>query len=778
MVLQNKSNTKKIRYAVLLGSVSAVAIVSLGAQSASGQTATESGKTSVASDTTEVIVTANRRSETVQKANQSITAITGAQLQASGIASLEQLGGQVPGISMKNYGPGQTEYAMRGMSSSGGSSPTVGFYLDDVALTPPSGSDVNKPAVSPSLYDLNRVEVLRGPQGTLYGSSSMGGTIRLITNQPNTSSFDASAQVIGSETKGGGGNYGVSGMVNIPLIDHKLALRIVGTENYSSGWIDRVYLANFPQPTNGGVTRGDVLSASPTAVHEDANWTRTHGLRASLLWTPTDNLTVSPTIIYQKLNQGGQNVIDQPPGAHSKAHFQPVDVAEPSADEFELVTLPITYKFGGVKFDSITGYYHRIASLTEDNNENIQDYFVTHGLPVTFSQVGEATVQNSSFDSQFTQEFRLSSNGDGPFQWLAGVYYQDFNSRFVIKMNQANAFVTSVFGTNDWYYSNGFQNIKQTAAFGELSYKFDDFKVTGGLRYYSYDTPFNLYTYGIFSTGTGPAGAATTTGRTSASGFLPRLNLSYEPSSNLTLYGQIAKGFRPGSALAPAPVACGSLPNSYRPDSLWSYEIGEKARVFDRRLTVNSSIYYENWSDIQQALQDNACGYVYTGNGGSAHIYGGELEATLRLTSEITLATNFGYTDAKLATVTPDAAAAGFHVGQRVQAVPKWTDTTSLVYTHRINDDYNLVYRASLEYVDSQEVAIYGTGTVPSHEFVNMRLGFASTTRVSAWLYANNLTNASTPLGLVKAISVQIPSVVRALAPQPRTIGVELDYAF
>jgi iron complex outermembrane recepter protein len=218
------------------------------------------------SDLQEVVVTAERREGTVQSTPLSITAYSGAQLEAQGVTDLSEVGYQTPGVSEKNSGPGQTEYEMRGISSAGGTSPTVGFYLDDVPLTAPAEGLEGKVVVDPSLYDLNRVEVLRGPQGTLYGSGSMGGTIRLITNQPDLASFAASTKVSGSGTDGGGGNYSANVMVNLPLVTDQLALRVVGTDTYTSGWINREVLNPFPFETNAGFTRGDVLTA-PQSVH-------------------------------------------------------------------------------------------------------------------------------------------------------------------------------------------------------------------------------------------------------------------------------------------------------------------------------------------------------------------------------------------------------------------------------------------------------------------------------------------------------------------------------
>ena len=209
----------------------------------------------------EVIVTAQRRSSTVQRTTASISAVTGADLQARGVVSFSTLAQGTPGVSLKSEGPSQTEVEMRGMTSSGGNSATVGFYLDDVLLTGPANAQNGHSVIDPDLYDLNRIEILRGPQGTLFGSGSMGGTVRLITNHPDPTGYHASGESILSGTNGGGFNHDDNIMVNIPLVDDKLALRIVGTENYRSGWTDRVVLNPFPLVPDTGAVRGDVKDA-------------------------------------------------------------------------------------------------------------------------------------------------------------------------------------------------------------------------------------------------------------------------------------------------------------------------------------------------------------------------------------------------------------------------------------------------------------------------------------------------------------------------------------
>lgn len=222
----------------------------------------------------EIVVTAEKRESTVQKTPISIAAaISGADLQAQGISDMLSVAQQVPGISFKTSGPGQTEFEMRGLTSTGGESPTVGFYLDDAVLTPAAMAQNGKTVIDPTLFDLNRVEILRGPQGTLYGAGSMGGTVKLVTNQPDPHAFAGNVELIGSGTDSGGGfNHTENVMVNIPLLQDVVALRLVGTDKYIDGWIDRKVLTPFPDEVDNSAARGDVAGAPVSADYEHSNW--------------------------------------------------------------------------------------------------------------------------------------------------------------------------------------------------------------------------------------------------------------------------------------------------------------------------------------------------------------------------------------------------------------------------------------------------------------------------------------------------------------------------
>src|SRR3984957_406940 len=326
------------------------------ATSASAQTASTADSSPALG---EIVVTAQKRASTVQDTPISITAVSGADLQDRGITDISTLAAATPSVSLKSNGPGQAEIEMRGMTSSGGNSATVGFYVDDIPMTAPAGAQNGKVVIDPTLYDLNRVEVLRGPQGTLYGSGSMGGTVKLITNQPNLTESQGSVESILSGTDGGGFNHNDNFMVNIPIVNDKLALRIVGSEAYTSGWVGRIVANPFPLPTKGGATRGDVEAAPVQARYKGSNAEHLYGARATLLWKPTDELTITPSIFYQKITQDGPSAFDSNPG--TEAHYQPFDVAEPYSDKIVVYSLTANYKFQAFDLTSITAQWTRTS---------------------------------------------------------------------------------------------------------------------------------------------------------------------------------------------------------------------------------------------------------------------------------------------------------------------------------------------------------------------------------------------------------------------------------
>jgi iron complex outermembrane receptor protein len=743
----------------------------------------------------EIVVTATRRETTIQNTPVSITAVSGADIEARGLSDFTALAQSIPGVSMKSSGPGQTEFEMRGMAGNGGGSPTVGFYLDDTPLTSPATSTNGHVVIDPNLYDLNRVEVLRGPQGTLYGSSSMGGTIKIIPNAPDPTGFDASAETIFSDTDGGGFNHGENAMLNVPFADGTAALRIVGSQDHESGWIDRIVIANgsFPLETNNLTTRGNVLAAPIAADYKDVNDENLTSVRVSLLWKPTDQLAITPSYFYQKIQMGGLSDIDSDPGTN--AHYQPFNTPEPFSDRFNLGSFNIKYGFSWADLTSTTSYWSRNQQNAQDASEEWQWLFSKPQaiLPFYTSQGGIGPTDPTPIEidttHQTSEEVRLSSSANSPFQWLVGYFYSDFYSQAYDAFTIPGAL--PVFGTANIYTAPYVEKIIQNSFFGEATYKLtSQLKVTVGLRRYSYTSPVTLSYSGYAATGSDAVDTFASDAK--AHGVSPKFNLSYDLNSNLLLYATAAKGFRPGSGDFPVPTAgpVGSAceanlqainhttafvpaPSSYGPDSVWSYELGEKATLFDRRLTLDGAVYFENWSGVQE-LDTLPCGNSFTANAGDAHIYGGEFEATVLLMQGLVLSGNAGYTHA---TIVSSDAGTGIMPGTRVQDVPDWTSSVSLAYRRSISNQLAVTALVENDYVGDRTDVTYSTNNLPSYDLTNLRAGVEGD-RWKAVLFVKNLLNTRALLSDAPQLSVYIPTYNRVAVSQPLTIGIDLSYRF
>ena len=721
----------------------------------------------------EVVVTAEKRESTVQKTPISITAISGADLQAEGISNLLSVAQQVPGVSFKTSGPGQTEFEIRGLTSTGGESPTVGFYLDETALTPPAMAQNGKVVIDPSLYDLNRVEILRGPQGTLYGAGSMGGTIKLVTNAPDPKQLAANAELIGSGTDGGGFNHTENGMLNLPLLPDLAALRLVVTDKHIDGWIDRDVLNPFPLEVNNSTQRGNVAAAPVVKRVTGSNTENLKGGRATLLLQPIEGLTITGGVLYQRINQSGPNTIDVPPG--NEVHYQPFDLAEPFKDTFNLQDLNIKYDLDGFQVVSATSSWTRQQNQTQDISEAMQDYIGGFlGPPAAFpfstaaGGLGAGTISEDDYTRQISEELRVASTGEGPLQWLVGGYYSTFHATSHV-YSYYDGF-TALFGTNNLADNHRLLDVDQYAFFGEASYLLPyDLKATAGARYYNFHSNSATSVSGVSANGT----SATLYGVAQNSGVSPKVNLAYIPNDNLTVYGTISKGFRPGGPNSPIPPPCTPAPRQFGPDTVWSYELGEKLKMIDSRVSINGDVYYEDWSNIQQQVAPG-CGYKFTTNAGKAKVYGAELEAAVVLVPGLIFSQNVGYTHATNSTTVPEA---GVQSGDRLLEVPEVTANTSLTYRHPLAGALNLVARINNSYVDSVQDITFRRNTLPSYDLVDTRFG-VETDRWSALVFIDNLTNKKALLGDTGALSANISILDRVATNQPRTYGADLAYKF
>lgn len=788
----------------------------------------------------EVIVTATKRSTDVQNTGASITAVTSQEIADRGIVDFNSLATSVPGISMRSSGPGQTEFEMRGLNSAGGNSSQVGFYLDETPLSSPAAAQIGKVEIDPGLYDLQRVEVLRGPQGTLYGSSSMGGAVKLVLNQPQLGAFAASGEVdTGYTASGGSFNQKVNGMVNLPIGD-TLAIRFVGSEISDSGWIKRIVLADgAPVDTGGYATENNARPANfytyPVAEQiNGANSTTIDSARVLLLWKPMDNLSITPMLMYQLTRQAAPDEVDvngnptHPSVPSTLAHWEIYDSPEPQEDKFTLGSLKIEYQAPGFTVTSATAMWGRNILVSQDSTEENNDAFgfpqydfstaaASPGIGPSGPAPNGPSVTEKDYTRQISEELRLTSTGTGPFQWILGYFYQDLYSEWDEWAIAPQA--APILGTTNLYVDVQPQVITQNAEFGEASWQFTpDLKATVGLRHYHYSTGQSNEEYGIFTVN-GNDTPYNTGFSNSASGTDPKFDLSWKVDPDVLLYATIAKGFRLGGANQPIPVSAvpncalpvGPLqgnefalqakltntcnpalllqaPGTFSSDSVWNYEVGEKSELLDRHLILNVSAYYERWTNPQ--ISTNLSGFGLTANGADARIYGVEAEMQTLLSREWTLGVNAGYTNAQF---TADSPITGFPSGYKVPDIPDFTASATLRWKHPLTSDVSLVGTLEGDYVGTRTDAPYGESIVifsssptyvnnlllhlPAYGFVNTRLGFEGN-HWTASLYVNNLTNKQALLDPQPQIDLQTNAFVRYLVNRPITAGLDFTFRF
>jgi iron complex outermembrane receptor protein len=781
----------------------------------------------------EIVVTATKRVSTVQETSASITAVSAEDIADRGLVDFNSLAQSVPGISMRTSGPGQTEFEMRGLNSSGGNTSMVGFYLDETPLSSPANAQVGKVVVDPNLYDLSRVEVLRGPQGTLYGSSSMGGTVKVVPNAPELDTFNATGEEVFSYTASGGGvNHRESAMVNLP-IESTAAIRIVGSSDSESGWIDRNVIQNGAVLADSGtfpaVTRPSNFYTAPLQEQiNGANTTTMDSVRIQMLWKPIDSLTVTPMVMWQLTQQGAPNAVDvngdptNPTVPTTNAHWEIYDTPEPQRDELTLGSLKIEGQLEGFSVTSATGDWTRSMLISQDGSEENASAFTPGGVynpPAGIGPTGPAPngsgVTEKDFTRQFTEELRATSTGSGPFQWIAGYFYQDLYSEWDMWSIAPEA--TPLIGGPNVYVDYQPQTIIQNSEFGEVSWQFtDQFKATVGARHYHYVLEQTNEEFGAFTVNSnlGNTVPYNTSANNSASGTSPKFDLTYEFNKDLLVYATVARGFRLGGVNQPIPVAyatpnanpvlkgneCGlqakllltttcdptlllQAPATFGNDTVWNYEVGEKAAFLDRRLILNASGYFERWENPQ--LATNLAGFGITVNGGEAQIFGFEAEMQALITREWDFNLNVGYTNAKFVEA---SAISGYPSGAQVPDIPKVTSAATIRWRHQLTDDLGLMASLEGDYVGNRTDAPYGETLtllninsylvhLPAYGLLNARFGFTGQ-QWAATLFVNNLTNKEVLLDPEPQINLQTAAFTRYLVNQPLTGGVDITYKF
>ena len=679
----------------------------------------------------EVIVTAQRRTEDVKEVPTSISVLGGAALENSHIGGLEDISRAVPGLSFSaGGGPGLDNIEMRGVSSTSGSA-TVGLYLDDVPITV---TNLYNGAVEPRLFDMDRVEVLRGPQGTLYGASSMGGAIRFISNQPNLTTFGGSVSSQVSGTRHGGVNYDEQGVLNVPVVEGTAAVRIGVDFGEDSGYIDNYTLS-------------DQLARSGT---NDDKWTV---LRLSAKIVPDDTLTITPAFYGEWEKTGDTSVFYPSVGLYK----QEKEVQEPSVDHLLIGSLTVAKQWEWGQLTSISSYFQQQFNRTEDgtyyNSEylgSIIDSDPPNGIMNQGYQIGllPGPVYTQVKTSVVSQEFRIASapSSDSGLSWVGGLFYSDyrvhrlfnayiddlnqtFESIYGIAPQDSDVFAGITFPNNSVANDNTAEDEKQYAVFGDVSYRIiPSVKATAGLRYSYAPTIFNDFQGGYFSIGVPPVSQ-----RAKFYATTPKFSLTYDATPDMTLYASASEGYRiGGSEIYISPSLCAqdlanlglnTAPQTFNSDSLWSYEGGLKGRFFDDTLSVDVDGYFLQWKNIQQTVDLPICGYTITTNVGDAQAYGPELEVNYKPVRDLTLGLSTEYTHDALTKVTSSV---GASVGDHILNVPEWMATFRVEYSRPFAGDLKGFIRSDYDWTGPSNGAFDPTNpdySRPAYSILNASVG-------------------------------------------------------
>lgn len=771
----------------------------------------------------EIIVTATRKAELLSRVPISVSAFNNTKLEVLGIKSFAEVQRFTPGV---QYDPERKDVAIRGVSSQAGTG-TTGVYLDDTPIQVRAlGLNANNTA--PVVFDLDRVEVLRGPQGTLFGAGSEGGTVRYITPQPSLDKYTGYAKAETSFTERGAPSYEGGVAMGGPIVTDVLGFRASAYYRREGGYIDRV----------------DYQTLQPT--ERNANHAETLALRTALAWKPVDAVTVSPSVFYQdrKQNQNDRYWVGISDPSHGRFLNGTPD-RQADKDRFTLASLKIEAALGSVTLISDGSYYNRKevvngysgtlynlslfqqlltntnADGTTGQNFNLDPYtnptqaasaagyplLTSTGpnLPQLPNYVSQVIITNKQ--ENITQEVRLqSSDANARLSWTAGVFFQSSRQTSVEEINdpQLPQLVPVLFGgalldftegipllpNGDDYINSTTGRDRQIALFADATFAVTpQLKLNAGMRY-----AWTKYSFNNFSDGPQNIGFRGGTGGKSEQPFTPKVNVSFQADRDNLFYGTIAKGFRIGGANVPIPLSLcaaditrlGGVPTTYNSDSLWSYEVGSKNKLFDRKLTFSGSAYYLEWKNIQQASYLTSCGFQYTGNFGTVHSKGFDAQLQWTIVHGLNLDLAVGYTSARYSRTTPSLGSGNLSTqGDTVPGVAPWTVTAGAQYDfHVANHDAfvrgDYEFRSRNPYlppIQNMLSAVSDQALVndPATAQVSLRAG-VTMRGIVAEAFVNNLINVHPQLGL--AHEDQYTMLFEAQTFRPRTFGLSLSYRY
>jgi len=695
-----------------------------------------------------VYVTATRRREPAREVPMQVDRLSAEDLDKGGARSLMDYLGDQTGVDVKTAGgAGLGSVAIRGVTTGDQTIPTVGTYIDDVAYGSSSAFAAgSQTALDMSLLDLNHIEVLRGPQGTLYGAGAMGGVVKYVTNEPDTAEFSGKASVGLSTTKGGGAGNTVSGVLNVPIRQDVAALRVAAFHDHDGGWVD-------------------VLGP---AAGKNLNKGDTNGGRVALLLEPSARFHVRATALTQEITRDNSDYTDVDP-----ATGRPVDgwnerhqvLREPHSIRTSLGSVDLEYDFGGARLNSITSVQRSKMSLRYDLTA-IYAPLITEFFHYTPDSVGE---DEHTSVHKTTQEFRLTSSAGGAVEWLAGLYWDRETGDLAQHVFNTGGGDAAIPALADLDLPSRYEEL---AAYGDVTWNAtSNLALTGGLRVAQNKQDFTQNASGPLVGGSLPTAHSRETPKT----WLATARYALAKTSNV--YVRVASGYRPGgpnAVLNDPETGLPTAPTTFQHDALWSYEAGYKGDLFDNTLSLESAVYDIRWSNIQQAYSVNGNGVLV--NAGKAEIQGFEFGATWRPSARLSLVGHLSTIDARLKQDAPGLGSSG----ARLPNSPTLAASLGAKATFDLAGHAGW-FGASERYAGERNAGFDGSGTAPNYRMPAYWLtdvqGGIEVGHLSLGLYVRNLFDARAQLGTSTA-EMALGGPAQVELARPRTIGATLTASF
>ncbi len=703
----------------------------------------------------EVVVTASRRSEKIVDVPGQVGTVSGAQLEKLKATTLADFAAFTPGVSFSSSAPGTNLVAIRGVTTGGTQlSSAIGLYLDDVPVGSSTPFGLGALAFDVGTFDIQRIEVLNGPQGTLYGANALGGTLKYITAPPSVTAYSGQIEGQGGFTEHGGANAAVRGMINLPLVEDRVALRLDALSEEDSGFVN--------DPGRGRTGLGD---------------SRSVGGRAALLARLTDDLTVRLNIFGQRIASNGLNVAFRDPVTHAQTqgpYDQSYQLNQPSRFGVAIGSGVIDWNLHWAKLTSITAYQYNIGRTDADDSV---PYSAIISSILGPAGVNPYLVGFNTLTDRFTQEVRLASPDNHVFEWVVGGFFSRESTDEKVTLRNASNPAGTLFGLPLGAFDLP-STAREYATFGDATYYFTPkLDATAGIRYSWNHEVFTQYASGLIPSPANPF--ATTFNSAAADESVPTylFNLRYHFTPNTMVYGRVASGYRPGG---PNLILTSTTNATFSADKLWNYEVGFKTSIFGGKGFFNADIYHIDWSSIQLAVNQGGVNQLV--NGGNARVNGAEGSISYRLTKNFNVLASGAYTDAKLTTVAP---LLGINYqGARLPLSPRFSGAIAADYAFEapagFTGDVDLAYR----YVSNRNSGFAGSALAPlyvlaPYTIVDLSLTLTSRGGVEISPFIKNLFDERGEVAASTGANIYVPTTaVPVTLTRARTFGLTVGKSF